>query len=98
MDRIQHEPKIIEKNQQKSTKCIGFWRVKKKSFWHIGKMNTIKFFYVYICNIHLSNIIINKYKFVATINIRIVANFEREERLGWGDGGKFWDVWQRSIS
>ena len=45
-------------------------------------MNTIKFFYVYICNIHLSNIIINKYKFVATINIRIVANFEREERLG----------------
>lgn len=24
---------------------------------------------------------------MGTINIRIVANFEREERLGWGDGG-----------
>lgn len=45
-------------------------------------MNTIKVFFVYICNIHLYNITINKYKVVATINIRIVANFEREERLG----------------
>ena len=61
-------------------------------------MNTIKVFLVYICNIHLYDITINKYKVVATINIRIVANFEREERLGWGDGGKFWDGWQRSMS
>ena len=45
-------------------------------------MNTIKVFFVYICNIYLYYITINKYKVVATINIRIVANFEREERLG----------------